>query len=91
MTSVTQQYWAPADTQHFVNLGKRLGNALVAVGRWRQRNRAIRELSKLSDWQLQDIGLTHGATMEARPRIGGALIGAATIMAICLALLNVTG
>ena len=65
MTNVTRQYWAPADSPHFVNLGKWLGNALAAVSRWRQRNRAIRELSRLSDWQLQDIGLTRGSIVEA--------------------------
>ena len=65
MTNVTRQYWAPADAQHFVNLGKKLGNALAAVSRWRQRNRGIRELSRLSDWQLQDIGLTRGSISAA--------------------------
>jgi uncharacterized protein YjiS (DUF1127 family) len=65
MTNVARQYWAPTDSRHFVNLGKKLGNALAAVSRWRQRNRAIRELSELSDWQLQDIGLTRGSISEA--------------------------
>ena len=63
MTNVTRQYWAPTDSQYSVFVGK-LGNALAAVSRWRQRNRAIRELSELSDWQLQDIGLTRGSISE---------------------------
>ncbi|MDH3377287.1 MAG: DUF1127 domain-containing protein [Gammaproteobacteria bacterium] len=65
MTNVTQQYWADTESQHFMDFGKKLGNAWLAVVRWRQRNRAIRELSALSDWQLQDIGLTRGTISEA--------------------------
>ncbi len=31
-----------------------------ALGRWHTRNVTIRELSALSNWQLQDLGITRG-------------------------------
>lgn len=69
MTNVTQRYWAGTESQHFMDLGKKIGTVWLAVSRWRQRNRAIRELSALSDWQLQDIGLTRGSISETVDRM----------------------
>jgi len=65
MKNVVSSYRAPRPADHYVSIGHRLGRVFAGIRRWRQRNQAIRELSALSDPQLQDIGLTRSEIVTA--------------------------